>query len=57
LTASREEVQIEVSTKNVDIKFITHEVPLELPSSGTLGAKIYENQTIKKPLGARKPMT
>jgi hypothetical protein len=46
LTASREEVQIEVSTKNVDIKYrITviryaqnyrHQVRSELPSSGTL---------------------
>jgi hypothetical protein len=36
LTASREEVQIEVSTKNVDIKYSVHDMPLELPSSGTL---------------------
>jgi hypothetical protein len=36
--------------KNVDIKFSVHDTFLEYPSSGTLKAKILENQIILKSL-------
>jgi hypothetical protein len=41
--------------KNVDINFSAHGAFLEYPSSGSLKAKIFESQIIKKKIGNKKP--
>ena len=41
--------------KNRDIKYSAHNTFLELPSSGTHKAKIFESQIILKSLRARNP--